>query len=263
MFARTGLRGRVLNRALHHQHARVYNYSASTQYGNVQPCSEEAANRFLEMAHYDEGGRIFTYVLTLDSLFRFTETGKEFGIDLLSKHTMHSDVNVYIACSGEFFIRRLKHPEKSAVDQNRNHETHPDADIPGGPPNEKPPHGPAHYELVIDNDSGTYRPEGSLLPELQKFLSANFPGLHVVTKECTDDELGKWKDEQRAIKKKQGKNLVVVDNSDEEISSSDEERLDDAAGGKTTKKNKLFAAVENPKAAFQNVVPGMKNGNSS
>jgi hypothetical protein len=33
-------------------------------------------------------------VITLDGMFRFTETGKEFGIDMLSKHTMHSDVNV-------------------------------------------------------------------------------------------------------------------------------------------------------------------------
>jgi hypothetical protein len=50
--------------------------------------------RFLRMAHFDQGGRMFTYVLTLNGLLRFTETGEEFGIDLLSKHTMHSDVNV-------------------------------------------------------------------------------------------------------------------------------------------------------------------------
>jgi len=45
---------------------------------------------------YDQGGRIFTYVLTLDTKWRFTETGMEFGIDMLSKHTMHSDVSQYI-----------------------------------------------------------------------------------------------------------------------------------------------------------------------
>lgn len=50
--------------------------------------------QFLDMVHYDTGGRLFTYVITLDGMFRFTETGKEFGIDLLSKHTMHSDVQV-------------------------------------------------------------------------------------------------------------------------------------------------------------------------
>ncbi|TEY49442.1 hypothetical protein BOTCAL_0286g00010 [Botryotinia calthae] len=33
MFSKAGLRGRVLNKALHHQHARVYNFSNSTEYG--------------------------------------------------------------------------------------------------------------------------------------------------------------------------------------------------------------------------------------
>ncbi|TVY68829.1 hypothetical protein LSUE1_G006552 [Lachnellula suecica] len=132
MFSKAGLRGRILNKALHHQHARVYNFSNSTEYGIVPPRSKEAALQFLKMVHYDEGGRIFTYVLTLDGLLRFTETGKEFGIDLLSKHTMHSDVNIYIACSGEFFVRRLKHPHESTDAPNQ--ESHPDADVPRRPP---------------------------------------------------------------------------------------------------------------------------------
>jgi hypothetical protein len=180
MFSKTGVRGRVLNKALHHQHARVYNFSNATENGIVKPRSKEASLQFLKMVHYDEGGRIFTYVLTLDGLLRFTETGKEFGIDLLSKHTMHSDVNIYIACSGEFFVRRLKHPKKStdAPDQA----THPNADFPGGLPNAPPPENPENYELVIDNDSGTYRPKGELLPLLKDFLNQSFPGLHVVTK---------------------------------------------------------------------------------
>ena len=152
----------------------------------MKPRSEEAALQFLKMVHFDEGGRIFTYVLTLDGLLRFTETGKEFGIDLLSKHTMHSDVNIYIACSGEFFVRRLQHPEKSATSPEQ--ETHPNSDIPGGAPNSAPPKNPRSYELVIDNDSGTYRPKGAVLPQLKELLKRNFPGLHIVTKECTDDE---------------------------------------------------------------------------
>src|ERR1700712_2969891 len=151
MFSRKGLRGRVLNKALHHQHARVYNFSNSTEYGVMKPKSEEASSQFLKLVHYDEGGRIFTYVLTLDGLWRFTETGKEFGIDLLSKHTMHSDVNIYIACSGEFFIRRLSKPNKPAEDPSQ--KTHPSEDLPGGPPHESAPKAPKDYELVIDNDS--------------------------------------------------------------------------------------------------------------
>jgi hypothetical protein len=121
---------------------------------------------------------------------------------------MHSDVNVYIACSGEFFIRRLAKPDEPATAPDQ--ETHPTEDIPDGPPSEPAPNDPKGYELVIDNDSGTYRPKGDLLPELKKFLNDNFPGIHVVVKECTDEDLSKWKDEQREMKKTQGKNVDIV-----------------------------------------------------
>ena len=89
------------------------------------------------MVHYDEGGRIFTYVLTLDGLLRFTETGKEFGIDLLSKHTMHSDVNIYIACSGEFFVRRLRPLKNPPMPLTKKHTPTPTS--PAEPPNDPPP----------------------------------------------------------------------------------------------------------------------------
>ena len=221
----------------------------------MPPRSAEATLQFLKMVHYDEGGRIFTYVLTLDGLLRFTETGKEFGIDLLSKHTMHSDVNIYIACSGEFFIRRLAHPTEPTDAPNQ--KTHPDEDLPGGPPNEPPPEDPKSYELVIDNDSGTYRPKGDLLPKVKEFLNTNFPGLHVVVKECTDKKLDKWKDEQRKRKKKEGDNLDFVQNSDDEVSSSDEENLANK-GKKQTKRTRAFEALEDPGRALKDLIPGEK-----
>ncbi|TVY23517.1 hypothetical protein LHYA1_G007300 [Lachnellula hyalina] len=239
MFSKAGLRGRVLNKALHHQHAHVYNFANSTEYGVVPPRSKEASLQFLKMVHFDEGGRIFTYVLTLDGLLRFTETGKEFGIDLLSKHTMHSDVNIYIACSGEFF-----NPTQTPTS-------------PGGPPHSPPPKSPESYELIIDNDSGTYRPKGDLLPKLKEFLNANFPGLHVVVKECTDEKLTKMKQGQRERKKKEGNNVTMVQNSDDDISSSDEERLDGGIAKKTGKQRAL-EALENPKGAAKSIIPGEK-----
>ncbi|TGO31599.1 hypothetical protein BHYA_0495g00050 [Botrytis hyacinthi] len=259
MFSKAGLRGRVLNKALHHQHARVYNFSNSTEYGVFKARSQEAALQFLKMVHFDEGARTFTYVLSLDGLLRFTETGKEFGVDLLSKHTMHSDVNIYIACSGEFFIRRLKHPRRSADDPSQS--THPIEELPGGPPHDAPPKDPSHYELVIDNDSGTYRPKGSLLPLLKKFLNENLPGLHIVTKECTDDHLIKMKQGQRERKKKEGNEINMVQNSDDEISSSDEEDLNDLVGsGRKSKKERLVAGLEDPSQAVKDLkkdyVPG-------
>lgn len=182
--------------------------------------------QFLDLVNFDRGGRIFTYVLTLDGLFRFTETGKEFGIDLLSKHTMHSDVNIYIAFSGEFFIRRLKTPQREPLDSEQ--ETHPAAEIEGGPPHGDPPSDPAYYALYIDNDSGTYRPSAKLLPLLKEFLQKNFPGLKVVTLDCRGDEekMGKLKKEQRERKKAEGKGTVYMQDDRSSLSSSDEEELE-------------------------------------
>ncbi|KAI5199760.1 hypothetical protein E4T39_06094 [Aureobasidium subglaciale] len=261
MFTSTGVRGFVLSKALHHQHARVYNFDRTTKWGHFPqgPC-KEMTQAFLDLVHYDEGGRIFTYVLSLDSLFRFTETGKEFGIDMLSKHTMHSDVSVYIAFSGEFFIRRLKYKNKppppdaadtgSAGSENGDsahtdgaNESHPPHDLNNGPPNDEPPKDPAHYQLVIDNDSGTYRPNAKMLPLLKKYLAANLPGLHIQTLDCQADEqkMNRMKQAQRDRKKKEGDQIVYAQAGSDasSISSSDEEQLDaleeanvdDEAGG--------------------------------
>ena len=229
MFTGKSLRGWLLNHALHHEHSRIYNYDNTTKYGSfLEPC-KELTQQFLDLVHYDEGGRIFTYVITLDGQFRFTETGKQFGIDLLSKHTMHSDVSIYVAFSGEFFIRRLQSPNKDPDKQPE----HPPDDIDGGPPAKDPPKDPAYYHLIIDNDSGTYRPNKDLLPQLKAFLKSNFPGLKISTLDCQGDEekMNKMKDEQREKRKSEGKDIVFTQLSySSSISSSDEEDLNERAG---------------------------------
>jgi hypothetical protein len=231
MFTSTGVRGFLLSKALHHQHAQVYNFDRKTEYGEFEGPSKEATMKFLDLVHYDQGGRIFTYVLTLDALFRFTETGKEFGIDFLSKHTMHSDVSIYIAYSGEFFVRRLKHKNRAAPEEGGEHnESHPPTDINGGPPNEDPPTDPEYFELVIDNDSGTYRPNAALLPKLKEFFEHSFPGLHVITLDCQKDaeRQQRMKEEQRDRKKAEGDNILYRQMSrGSSISSSDISDLDD------------------------------------
>ncbi|KAI0468711.1 hypothetical protein F4859DRAFT_490098 [Xylaria cf. heliscus] len=245
LFQSAGLRGRILNKALHHQHERIYNFDKSTQWGKFEPCSEEASLQFLKLAHFDEGHRLFTYVITLDGLMRFTETGKEFGIDLLSKHTMHSDAQIYIACSGEFFIRRVKHPRFSG-DISPSQATHSS--------DQSPPAKPQYYQLVIDNDSGTYRPDKSVLPYLQEFLERNFPGLEVVAPACDDPEHQKRKEERRNMKKKEGQNIRMVMNrspSASSFSSDDISDLDDmdAAGeaGRKSKKERAWDFLEEPR----------------
>ncbi|KAF1998037.1 C2 domain-containing protein [Amniculicola lignicola CBS 123094] len=229
MFTATGFRGYVLSTALHHQHARVYNFDQNTDYEFFKEPCREFTQKFLDLVHWDQGGRIFTYVLTLDALFRFTETGKEFGIDMLSKHTMHSDVAAYIAFSGEFFVRRLKHPHREPPEEGGNNESHPPDNISGGSPKEEPKRDPGYYELIIDNDSGTYRPNAELLPQLKAFFESNFPGLHIVTLDSQGDaeRMSKMKAEQRERKKTEGNHIVYTQISrSSSMSSSDIEELD-------------------------------------
>ena len=261
MFTSTSLRGRVLHHALHHQHNRIYNYDRDTIYGSIPSPSRDLTLQFLDLVHHDDGGRIFTYVITLDGLWRFTETGKEFGIDLLSKHTMHSDVNIYIAFSGEFFIRRLKTPRSKGSPDDQ--PTHPPNDIGNGPPQDDAPKDPAYYSLIIDNDSGTYRPNAKVLPQLQEFLQKNLPGIKIVTLDCNGDKekMEKWKSEQRERKKAEGGNTVVVQNDSDSMSSSDEEDLDEQEGiatgqAKTSTKKKMKAKVEDPLLKIQNIRKG-------
>ncbi|EME80125.1 uncharacterized protein MYCFIDRAFT_155927 [Pseudocercospora fijiensis CIRAD86] len=244
MFTSAGLSGVLMSKALHHQHARVYNFGRSTVWGHFpEGPSPEMTKKFLDLVHYDQGGRIYTYVITLDALWRFTETGKEFGIDMLSKHTMHSDVSIYIAFSGEFFIRRLKHrhrpPPPDPVEsssqshppQHEENEEHPPSDINGS---DDAPKDPASYELVIDNDSGTYRPNADLLPLLQTYLSHQLPGLHILTLDCNKDaeRQQRMKKEQRERKKSSGEHIVYTMRSrSSSISSSDVDELDHIEAG--------------------------------
>ncbi|KAI2464965.1 hypothetical protein F4781DRAFT_411062 [Annulohypoxylon bovei var. microspora] len=239
IFRGRGLRGRILNRALHHQHKRIYNFDRHTLWGTFEACTEDASTQLLKMAHYGDGGQIFTYIITLDGMLRFTETSKDLGVDLLSKHTLHSDAAVYIACSGEFFIRRLKNSEGAE---------HNEIEEPVG---QKLPAGkPEDYQLIIDNDSGTYRPDKSVLPDLQTFLERNFPGLNIVTMSCDDSQELK---QQQSKLKKQGRVIMVLNRSPSQnsFSSSDISDLDDieraGEAGRKSKKERAYALLENPR----------------
>ena len=363
MFTASGLRGKILNKALHHQHTQIYSYSSTTKYGTIEPETEQVTRRFLDQCHAQEeggkdsdgkktGGRLFTYVITLDGLMRFTETGKEFGVDLLSKHTMHSDVNVYIACSGEFFLRRrrrnsrLPHPISDSQgpakpktnmlekmnspdstelnhDVNGDHNGQGQAVSPHHGQSSSPGHdsglgssaesedsndrdmkksesaaaqkrgklSPSHshaptiaalitgeragttgsngpdpedFELIIDNDSGTYRPNKEVMPSLVPWLEKNFPGLKITFKDCGDDKLQEEKKKQREIKKG-GKNVQILQRSGSGSSgwSSDQERLSRMGGDDEGKagdwKNKgrrerIVDAVEDPEKVVKSLL---------
>jgi hypothetical protein len=287
-----------------------------------------ASRQFLKMVHYDEapgpdvpGGRLYTYIITLQGEWRFTETGPEFAIQFLSKHSMHSDVAPEVAISGEFFVRRRRgkggmplsngvdngekkegdkkeedendgaKKEKEGDDKGEETDVDPDTDRKWNPSNasteaaeltekkpdeespdskdqneqheegtsnskdlnekhdeasdskEKPEkqsdkdiihvsnkpshqvghsHNPANFVLIIDNDSGTYRPAKSELPSFKKYLERNLPGLKIKVMACDDPKLKKMKEEQKPKKEvTKARRIAQPSRSSDSGSSSD------------------------------------------
>ena len=166
---------------MHRQHKTIYYYNKSTEYGVIEgdtredeefkndTVEERLSRRFCEMCQWGEGARLYTYVITLDAECRFCETGEELAIGFLSKHSMHSDLAIDIAYSGEFYLQALrrsdaftdtdfKQSDEQGEQQNgyenpSNHAQRPPVDLSR---NKEIEHRrPQNYELVIDNSSGT------------------------------------------------------------------------------------------------------------
>ncbi|ORY84789.1 hypothetical protein BCR37DRAFT_251546 [Protomyces lactucae-debilis] len=102
MMYSSGVRGKLIRRALQSQHAAIYGFDARTIVGSVDP--KDAAARFLEMTNAGSGVGIFTYAITGDGVMHFTQTGPRFAINHLSKHAMHSNAATEVVYSGEFFF---------------------------------------------------------------------------------------------------------------------------------------------------------------
>lgn len=117
---------------------------------------------------------------------------------------------------------------------------------------------PQDYELVIDNDSGTYRPDKELLPVLEEFLQKQFEGLHILALDCMDDRLKAIKKRQQKIKEKAagGRRRLFRTGSDSSLSSSDEENLE-AGKAVRGKKEKVYEAMEDPVSAAKRRIGGV------
>lgn len=110
---------------------------------------------------------VYTYVIHKKNLW-FSPTGDEFLKDVTSKHLIHSNCAEKVTYAGEFFLYKNK-------DEN----------------DEKT------FTLVINNSSGTYKPDKTFFPNLKQLLEYNFPGLSV---ECLDTEDDKLKQYEKEIK---------------------------------------------------------------
>ncbi|KAF8316310.1 hypothetical protein DL93DRAFT_767519 [Clavulina sp. PMI_390] len=113
---------------------------------------------------------VYTYVIGEDDMFRFSETGAAFFVDFASKHALHSCCAQTVRYSGEFHPRPV-YPDGSGWASFS--EATQDKDV--------------EWEIVIDNNSGTYAPSKLLLPKLKALLEFNFPGLHVVVYDYQDN----------------------------------------------------------------------------
>ena len=112
---------------------------------------------------------IYTYIIsTSDDSLRFSETGAAFFADFASKHALHSNCAESVRYSGEF------HPRPVGGWENFTDEKTDES---------------VGWEIVFDNNSGTYAPDAALLPKVKEVMELNFPGLNVVVHSHEDAAL--------------------------------------------------------------------------
>lgn len=112
---------------------------------------------------------VYTYIISADDdSLRFSETGAAFFVDFASKHALHSNCAEKVRYSGEF------HPRPKGGWENFSDDIQ-DSQV--------------DWELVIDNNSGTYAPDKMLLPNLRELLEYNFPGFAIYAWDHGDPKL--------------------------------------------------------------------------
>ncbi|KAF7295820.1 C2 domain-containing protein [Mycena chlorophos] len=121
---------------------------------------------------------VYTYIISAeDDSIRFSETGAAFFVDFASKHALHANCSTSVRYSGEF------HPRPAGGWAAFSEETD-DSEV--------------QWELVIDNNSGTYSPDKKLLPTLKALLEYNFPEIPVYALDREDPALTESREACRA-----------------------------------------------------------------
>ncbi|KIK64369.1 hypothetical protein GYMLUDRAFT_240921 [Collybiopsis luxurians FD-317 M1] len=126
---------------------------------------------------------VYTYIISAeDDSLRFSETGAAFFVDFASKHALHANCCERVRYSGEFHLRPLA-KDGSWVGWSGFNDATPDDSV--------------DWEVLIDNNSGTYSPDKAVLPTLRALIDHNFPGLSVQALDREDEELKKSVEECR------------------------------------------------------------------
>lgn len=124
---------------------------------------------------------IYTYIISSeDDSLRFSETGAAFFVDFASKHALHADCARSVRYSGEFHLRprsKAKEGEGSWCGWQDFDDSMSDKSV--------------DWEVLIDNNSGTYSPDKAMLPTLRDLIDHNFPGMDVLALDREDEELKK------------------------------------------------------------------------
>ncbi|TFY63582.1 hypothetical protein EVJ58_g3166 [Rhodofomes roseus] len=114
---------------------------------------------------------VYTYVISVDDdSMRFSETGARYLVNMVSKHWLHSDCATAVRFAGEFHPRPEGGWDKFSDDMR-------DEDV--------------RWELVIDNNSGTYAPKKELLPALKRVLEMNLLGFTILALDRDDPEVAR------------------------------------------------------------------------
>lgn len=163
-------------------HRMLYARTSANGFGIIEKPTEVLAilhgGRAATGAAHRVKPAVYTYVVAVDDdSFRFSETGAAFFVDFASKHALHANCAEAVRYSGEF------HPRPACGWENFNDDTSDDETA---------------WELVIDNNSGTYAPDKMLLPNLKELLEYNFPGFKIHAWDREDPKLVQSREACRA-----------------------------------------------------------------
>jgi hypothetical protein len=147
-------------------HRVLYAKHTTNEFGSLNS-SEEFWNLLLNVNTNTIKPCVYTYIIE-DHTWRFSETGASFFLDFASKHALHSNCAQAVCYAGEFHPRPIggwnEYDPNEILDWDQ-------------------------WELVIDNGSGTYAPDLTLLDQLKELLMFNFPQLNVVIYDFNDPQL--------------------------------------------------------------------------
>jgi hypothetical protein len=149
-------------------HRMLYAHSGSNAYGILDEQAVTLASILNAGSTIPKGSNerikpaVYTYVISSeDNTLRFSETGTAFCIDFASKHALQSNCAQHVWYAGEF------HPRPVGGWENFSDEVGDEV---------------VEWELVVDNNSGTYAPDERMLPTVRECLEYNLGlGRHSTT----------------------------------------------------------------------------------